>query len=129
MAGATNAQMKARGHSPRFITNVRATLGKVSSLAALDRGLRALPLRRTLPTKPGTYRVALAGLRDIVANRWSEGKADHYRKVYDAGKERENEPIVVRAETKKIRDGNHRLDVAREHGAKSVLVRVLGPRE
>lgn len=125
MAGANNAQMKAAGHSPRYIENVRATVGRVSSMASLKKGMRAMPLRRTLPTKPGVYRVAVSGLRDVISRRFDDARVSNIRKAYAEGKERELPPIEVRPANKRIRDGNHRLEVARELGAKSVLVRVI----
>lgn len=75
------------------------------------------------------YLVPIEELADIPALAWN-GRDKSIRKAYEAGKWEELPPIQIMTENKEtgareLQDGNHRLAVARELGAKFVKVRFL----
>lgn len=75
------------------------------------------------------YLVPIEELADIPAMAWN-GRDKSIRKAYEAGKWEELPPIQVMTENKEtgareLQDGNHRLAVARELGAKFIKVRFL----
>lgn len=123
MAGATNRALKSAGLKEAAIRRIRteardpAVTVRSAIQAANPGDIRARKVLQRLPTKSGSYAIALSALKDVAYTNHVVGRVEGVNAALDAGKKLPPIRLVIDKDGKvDISDGNHRLRVYRARG-------------